>query len=250
MSNHYHLVVRIDEQKTNQWTNDEVIRRWRKLYHGPPMVQCYLAGSKLNNADLKLVDDITQQWRQRLADLSWFMRCLNEPIARWANDEAALLTCMSYVDLNPVRAGIADTPEASDFTSIQARMMAWVKRQRKNKKQNKPFVRTTKLPKQALPTVPILRFSGNEKQGKPITIPFSLKDYLQLIDWLGRAIRYDKRGVIPSHIHSILERLNINHEALLTYVSKKERGFIDMMGTEQTIQQAAVQLQRKFIKRD
>nr|WP_309227493.1 hypothetical protein [Zooshikella harenae] len=87
MSDHYHLVVRIDEEKAKQWTDDEVIRRWRKLYKGPPMIQRYLAGAKLDSAELKVVNDIVQQWRERLADLSWFMRCLNEPIARWANDE-------------------------------------------------------------------------------------------------------------------------------------------------------------------
>ncbi|MBU2709371.1 transposase [Zooshikella marina] len=268
MSNHYHLVVRINEEKAAQWTDDEVIRRWRKLYQGPPMVQRYLAGAVLDKAELKVVNDIVQQWRIRLTDLSWFMRCLNEPIARWANDEdgckgrfwegrfksqalldeAALLTCMSYVDLNPVRAGMAETPEASDFTSIQARMIAWVKRQRKNKKQNKSFVRTTKLPKQTLPTVPLLRFSGNEKQGKPSTISFSSKDYLQLVDWLGRAIRDDKRGAIPSNMPPILARLNINHDELLTYVSKKEKRFIDVMGTENNFKKIAKQWQRKFIK--
>ncbi len=79
---------------------------------------------------------------QQLKNLSWFMRTLNEYIARLANaedgvkgrfwegrfksqallDEQALLAAMAYVDLNPVRAGIADTPENSDYTSIQERL--------------------------------------------------------------------------------------------------------------------------------
>ncbi|WP_212721283.1 transposase [Zooshikella ganghwensis] len=272
MSNHYHLVVRIDEEKAGQWSDDEVIRRWRKLYQGSPTIQRYLAGATLDKAELKVVNDIIQQWRVRLSDLSWFMRCLNEPIARWANDEdgckgrfwegrfksqalldeAALLTCMSYVDLNPVRAGMAETPEASDFTSIQARMVAWVKRQQKSQQQRKPrnqsFVRKTKLPKQTLPIVPLLRFSGNEKQGRKTTIPFTLKDYLQLVDWLGRAIRDNKRGSISEQQPPIIERLNINKDELLAFVSRKEKRFIDVVGTENSIQKTVTRWQRKFIK--
>ena len=40
-------------------------------------------------------------------------------------DVAAIASCMVYVDLNPIRAGLAATPEQSDFTSIQERILAW-----------------------------------------------------------------------------------------------------------------------------
>src|SRR4029079_4322409 len=37
-------------------------------------------------------------------------------------DEMAVAACLAYVDLNPIRARIAATPETSDFTSVQARI--------------------------------------------------------------------------------------------------------------------------------
>ncbi|MFK7736934.1 MAG: hypothetical protein AB8B50_12940, partial [Pirellulaceae bacterium] len=80
--------------------------------------------------------------RRRLADVSWFMRALSEPIARMANkqdectgrfwegrfkaqritDEAGLLACAMYVDLNPVRAAMASSPDEAKHTSAYDRI--------------------------------------------------------------------------------------------------------------------------------
>src|SRR5262249_57763114 len=80
--------------------------------------------------------------RQRLQSLSWFMKCLKEPLSRIANqqdktrgaffegrfksvailDEESLLATCAYIDLNPVAAGIVKVPETSPHTSIKTRV--------------------------------------------------------------------------------------------------------------------------------
>jgi hypothetical protein len=104
-------------------------------------------------------------------------------------DEAALLTCMSYVDLNPARAGLADMPETSDFTSIQERIRHYLKQ---HKKMGNTSKTQFSAPKGLLP------FTGREHQDKKQCMPFKLADYLELTDWAVRAIKEDKAGVITS----------------------------------------------------
>ncbi|BFM19217.1 nitrogen fixation protein NifB [Gilvimarinus japonicus] len=87
MSNHYHVVLRVDTAQVDTLSRDAIIERWRKLFKGPELIQQYMAGKALGAPELAVVDDIVNMWRKRLADISWFMRCLNEPIARWANKE-------------------------------------------------------------------------------------------------------------------------------------------------------------------
>ncbi|MCF1182337.1 transposase, partial [Marichromatium gracile] len=147
MSNHVHLVVRVDADRAAGWSETEVLRRWRCLFRGPMVVERFLSPATragMTEAELDGVAGLIATYRTRLADLSWFMRVLNESIARAANredgvrgrfwegrfrsqailDETALLAVMAYVDLNPIRAGIAETPEESAHTGIAARIAA------------------------------------------------------------------------------------------------------------------------------
>ena len=145
MSNHYHVILHVDADTAKNWDQTEVIKRWRKLFGSGVLIERYLAGQCKTDAELGKLAETAEIWRARLMDISWFMRCLNESIARKANkednckgrfwegrfksqallDEGALLACMVYVDLNPVRAGICETPEASDFTSLQQRLQEY-----------------------------------------------------------------------------------------------------------------------------
>jgi len=95
---------------------------------------------------------------------------------------------MAYVDLNPVRAGMAKTPEASDHTSIQKRL---------GKAQN---AAQPNHPRQQ--DNPLLIFAGNPKESMPKGLPFRLTNYIELVDWTGRMLREDKRGVIPPPLNT------------------------------------------------
>ena len=94
-----------------------------------------------------------------------------------------------YVDLNPVRAGIADSLPNSDFTSIQERLRQFKAHQKANNKSKQN--QDTSAPQQPTKLLPF--GPTNDEQA----IPFYLADYLELADWSGRAINPKKRGAIP-----------------------------------------------------
>ena len=216
MSNHYHLVVFIDQKRAKELTQNEVVERWTQLFRCPPIVERWRSG-KATQAERQLAELTIEKWRYRLCDLSWFMKCLNEHLARRANaeencdgrfwqgrfrsqallDEAGLLTAMAYVDLNPVRAGIASTPEESQFTSIYERI-----RKVREPRQVEPLVEDRS------PAVPLQPFHSPGTGHH--TIPFGLEDYLALVDWSGRVIRDDKRGAIDARLPPIVQRLGID----------------------------------------
>jgi len=87
MNNHYHIVVRINTAGVAEWTDEEVAHRWMQIFSGPLLMHQYLAGTDLTEFQCQCVAELLATWRERLADLSWLMRCINEPIARMANSE-------------------------------------------------------------------------------------------------------------------------------------------------------------------
>ena len=78
MSNHYHVVLKVDRDSALSWTQDEVIERWYRLYKGNALVDLYRKEMIDDDARLNKVTEITNEWRTRLYDISWFMRNLNE----------------------------------------------------------------------------------------------------------------------------------------------------------------------------
>jgi len=256
MSNHYHLVLHVDLGQAKQWTDREVIQRWGTLFT-KSVAALIVDGQSLTPRQKEAVDLQVNTWRERLSDISWFMRCINEPLARLANqedhctgrfwegrfksqallDEGALLTCMAYVDLNPVRAGISQCLEDSDFTSIQERIQAYQQNQKNSTD------KYSEQPSQLLP------FGAHPTQDDDqMTLPMNLIDYLTLVEWTGQAIRDDKKGAIPAHITPILRRLSIDESQWLNSVKHFHSRFYRMIGQLHTLQQACRTMGQSWVK--
>ena len=82
MSNHYHIILHLNVEEQASLSMDEILIRWQSLYSGNQLVARYLREEPMCDAELQAVKDISEQWRERLVDLSWFMRALNEGVAR------------------------------------------------------------------------------------------------------------------------------------------------------------------------
>jgi len=238
MSNHYHLVLHVNDTLNESLSPQEVCKRWSQLYAKPVLVARWQSEQVTSEAENKTALAIIEDWRGRLADISWFMRCLNEFIARKANkeegctgrfwegrfksqallDEDALLTCMAYVDLNPVRAKINNSVETSEYTSAYERIHG-VAQQKEN-----PL-------EYAFTKKPLFGFIGDESEQSPQGIPFSLLDYIELVDWSGRIIREDKRGAISSQRPRLLSIFGLDDGTWLSLASRFGKDYHGAVGS-------------------
>ncbi len=255
MSNHYHVVLRVDQARAQHWSDDEVIERWTRMFSGPLLVQQKLAGQPLTAAQAATVAAIAAVWRARLYDISWFMRCLNEHIARRANaeddctgrfwegrfkskallDEAAVVSCMAYVDLNPIRAGMAETLRDSDFTSVQERLKA-----------NTPADSASGGKTSSSSLSPFSE--GGESLENSQSLPIRLDDYLALVAATGRCVRAGNRDVMSREAVPALNRLSIDSQQWMALVCDIQASSLQAIGALARMRSYATSSGRCWIK--
>lgn len=236
MSNHYHMVLYVDRERVLGWSEAEVLEQWGILFPWDS-----IKTQTLQEAGVCIQERIAVI-RERLSNISWFMRAMNEWIARESNledacegrfwekrfksqallDEGAILTAMAYVDLNPIRAGVAKTPETSDYTSIKNRIECLKEADCVEEEINSQL--------QPLDLMPF------QQKGLMVAqIPFQLSDYLVLVDETGRSIRNDKKGFIPIYLSPILERLQLNPASWGRMVKSLEKEFTYAVGSQDSL---------------
>jgi REP element-mobilizing transposase RayT len=248
MDNHLHLLVRLDPKVAETWTDEEVALRWGRLF--PPRG----AGRQALAVTKEWIDERLRQpgWvektRARLWNLGWFMKCLKEPLARMANredgvkgaffegrfksiailDEESLLATCTYIDLNPVAAGIAEVPETSPHTSIKTRVDVARKhhRLRDLKKARKGSVAASKAAaglEDNCWLTPIEDRRGLDSTREGMMPTFGLGTYLLLVDHTSRLFRQGKARV-SRELAEIFTRLGTDAESWQARLNKLSSG--------------------------
>jgi REP element-mobilizing transposase RayT len=248
LNNHLHLLVRLDPDVARGWSDEEVVRRWGRLF--PP---------RNKSRQPVPVSDDWVQWRlqdagwvakarERLQSLSWFMKCLKEPLSRLANreeetrgaffegrfksvailDEESLLATCAYIDLNPVAAGIANRPESSAHTSIKERV-DHVKAQ--GRTQDLKAARKGSVAGSAASAgleeahwlCPIEDRRRLDSSREGMLEGFSLGSYLLLVDFTGRLFR-DGKAAISREVTAIFDRLGSSAENWQSRLERLRKG--------------------------
>jgi len=146
---------------------------------------------------------------------------------------------MAYVELNPIRAMMAEAPETSEFTSIKHRI------------DEDLIMDEQGFAKEPVnqPNNPFLKEFVAEGRLLTEEIPYLYREYLELVDWSGRAIREDKRGAIDSRLPPILTRLGIDGEEWQKAMHPKGvHQFSRAMGKCDVMREHAKKLAIKWIK--
>lgn len=226
MHNHYHVVLRVADEKSAGWSEDDVRERWAQLFSVP---------------EGEVSEQVLGTWRSRLTSISWFMRCINEPLARRANreddctgrfwegrfklqailDDTALLKCMSYVDLNPVRSGLVRFAEDAQHTSLRARIDGRAKH--------------------------LVAFRDNSSS-RPGQLAMEQHEYLTLLRWSAMCVRSKRRNGAPSECRRLLVAMRLSHDQWIREVSHYGRWYYRAVGSVASIERYCSHLGQRWLK--
>jgi len=256
MSNHLHVVLSVEPDAASRWNDAEVVERWLRLFPAREPEQ-----REAKKAALLASSSAVGIRRERLMDLSWFMRCLDEYIARRANaeddvtgrfwegrfkcqlldDDRALAAAMAYVDLNPVRAGMASSVGGSDHTSVQARTQS--------------LREEPKAAHQLL--MPIAGFGVFLPTGDKLDstmaptgsrLPMTTAQYIELVDFTGRQLKPGKRGVIASSEPPALQKLGLDADYWAGHVNGFRSAYRRFVGSVEAMTEKAAALKQQWLK--
>lgn len=244
MDNHYHLVLHLDQNLADQWTDSEVMSRKHRLFAQAQYKRLYSRHVSRTSSSEEVASDASV-WRERLSSISWFMRCLNEDIAKKANKEddctgrfwqgrfksqaildlESLKTCMAYVDLNPARAGLSFTLISSDYASVQSRLLG---------------SQSTKKHKGCeVPLVPFYNSNNNERH----CIPFTLEDYIGYVESVGSVPRSNTASG-----SCFLKKLTSEPRPPINRMYGLEKAYGWAIGTRENLKSLAKTMNRSWIK--
>jgi hypothetical protein len=248
LDNHLHLLVRLDPEVAMNWTDEEVVRRWGllipprdRLRRPIPVSDQWVQSRLADSAWVKTA-------RERLQSLSWFMKCLKEPLARLANrqdgtrgtffegrfksiailDDESLLAVCAYIDLNPLAAGIVEVPEVSPYTSITTRL------EHAKAEGRLPDLEAAKAGsvagsiaaagiEESIWLCPIEDRRRFDSSREGMFEGFSLGSYLLLVDYSGRLLREGK-AAISAELAGIFDRIGTDAANWRTRLEKLTRG--------------------------
>ena len=246
MDNHYHLVLHLDPKRPQQWSDETVAEKWLQAYPSKLDKPGFEKQREMKKQAIMANHEKLKEYRARLGSLSWFMSRLNEPLAKDSNeednvkgrfgesrytsiallDETAVLSCMAYVDLNPIRAGMVKELQQSLHTSIKKRLGALQVQPELLKQSIKPM-------------------SGNTG-GQSVRI--KLDEYVALVEWAGKSIVHPDKAKMPAHINTLLTNLNLQPDNWLQQFQKVNQGAACAIGSVAHLKDKAKSLSKKWLK--
>jgi len=251
MDNHYHIVLYLDPLAPQNWSKEDVAERWLCAYSGKSVEPEFAKQRELKKQAIIADKEKIKLYRERLGSLSWFMSRLNEPLAKQSNqeenctgsfwegryssqallDEAAVLSCMTYVDLNPVRANITEKLEESTNTSIKKRL---------------DEIKPIELAEVQATLDFAISAISNQVSSKKLSISF--KSYIELVEWAGKNITHPNKAAMPQNISSCLNQLNLQQNHWLKQLENFDQHYCHVIGSMALIREKAKQLKKRCMK--